>query len=68
MDGTTVLGLVAAALLIAANALFVAVEFALVAVDRIRIERLAAEGRRAARTALSLLKSLSFQRRPRLDR
>ncbi|MCY3578077.1 MAG: hemolysin family protein [bacterium] len=61
MDGTTVLGLVAAALLIAANALFVAVEFALVAVDRIRIERLAAEGRRAARTALSLLKSLSFQ-------
>ena len=61
MDGTTVLGLVAAALLIAANALFVAVEFALVSVDRIRIERLAAEGRRAARTALSLLKSLSFQ-------
>ncbi len=61
MDWTTALGLVAAALLIAANALFVAVEFALVAVDRIRIERLAAEGRRAARTALSLLKSLSFQ-------
>jgi len=61
MDWTTILGLVAAALLIAANALFVAVEFALVAVDRIRIERLAAEGRRAARTALSLLKSLSFQ-------
>ena len=61
MDGITVLGLVAAALLIAANAVFVAVEFALVAVDRIRIERLAGEGRRAARTALSLLKSLSFQ-------
>jgi len=61
MDWTTALGLVAAALLIAANALFVAVEFALVAVDRIRIERLAAEGKRAARTALSLLKTLSFQ-------
>jgi len=58
---TTALGLAAAALLIAANALFVAVEFALIAVDRIRVERLAAEGRRAARTALSLLKSLSFQ-------
>lgn len=61
MDWTTVLGLAAAVLLIAANALFVAVEFALVAVDRIRIERLAAEGRSAARTVLSLLKSLSFQ-------
>lgn len=61
MDWTTALGLVAAALLIAANAFFVAVEFALLAVDRIRIERLAAEGKRAARTALSLLKSLSFQ-------
>ena len=61
MSWTTTLGLVAAALLIAANAVFVAVEFALVAVDRIRIERLAAEGRRAARTTLSLLKSLSFQ-------
>ena len=61
MDWTTALGLVAAALLIAANAVFVAVEFALVAVDRIRIEQLAAKGRRAARTTLSLLKSLSFQ-------
>ncbi len=61
MSWTTVLGLVAAALLIAANAVFVAAEFALVAVDRIRIERLAAEGRRAARTTLALLKSLSFQ-------
>ncbi len=61
MDATTILGLVAAALLIAANAVFVAVEFALVAVDRIRIEQLAAKGRRAARSTLSLLKSLSFQ-------
>ena len=61
MSWTTALGLVAAALLIGANAVFVAVEFALVAVDRIRIERLAAEGRRAARTTLSLLKTLSFQ-------
>ena len=61
MSWTTALGLAAAALLVAANAVFVAIEFALVAVDRIRIERLAAEGRRAARTTLSLLKSLSFQ-------
>ena len=61
MSWTTSVGLVAAALLIAANAVFVAVEFALVAVDRIRIEQLAAKGRRAARTTLSLLKSLSFQ-------
>jgi CBS domain containing-hemolysin-like protein len=61
MSWTTVFGLVAAALLIGANAVFVAVEFALVAVDRIRVERLAAEGRRAARTTLSLLKNLSFQ-------
>ncbi len=61
MSWTTAVGLVAAALLVGANAVFVAVEFALVAVDRIRIERLAAEGRRSARTTLSLLKSLSFQ-------
>ncbi|WP_419919666.1 hemolysin family protein [Candidatus Poriferisocius sp.] len=61
MSWVTALGLVGAALLIAANAVFVAVEFALVAVDRIRIERLAADGRRAARTTLLLLKSLSFQ-------
>ena len=61
MSWTTALGLAAAALLVAANAVFVAIEFALVAVDRIRVERLAAEGRRAARTTLSLLKSLSFQ-------
>ncbi len=61
MSWTTAVGLGAAALLVAANAVFVAVEFALVAVDRLRIERLAAEGRRAARTTLSLLKSLSYQ-------
>ncbi|MXW43078.1 MAG: HlyC/CorC family transporter [Acidimicrobiia bacterium] len=57
----TFLGLGVAALLVAANGVFVAVEFALVAVDRIRIEQLAAEGKRAARIALVLLKSLSFQ-------
>ena len=61
MNWTTTVGLVAAALLVGANAVFVAVEFALVAVDRIRIERLAAEGRRSARSTLSLLKTLSFQ-------
>ncbi|MCY4194093.1 MAG: hemolysin family protein [bacterium] len=61
MSWTTWAGLVVAALLVGANAVFVAVEFALVAVDRIRIEQLAAEGRRSARAVLSLLKSLSFQ-------
>jgi len=61
MSWTTALALVAAAFLVAANAVFVAVEFALVAVDRIRVEQLASAGRRAARTVLALLKSLSFQ-------
>ncbi len=61
MSWTTALGLGVAALLVAANGVFVAIEFALVAVDRIRVEQLAADGKRAARTALSLLKSLSFQ-------
>ncbi|MCY4164093.1 MAG: hemolysin family protein [bacterium] len=61
MSWTTALGLGAAALLVAANGVFVAIEFALVAVDRIRVEQLAANGKRTARTALALLKSLSFQ-------
>ncbi len=54
------LGLGAALLLIGANAFFVAAEFSLVAVDRNRIDRLAAEGNRRARVAAGLLKRLSF--------
>lgn len=50
----------AVCLLIAANALFVAAEFGLVAVDPGRIEARAAEGGRRARVAQSLLKRLSF--------
>jgi CBS domain containing-hemolysin-like protein len=40
---------------------FVAAEFALVAVDRARIDQLANEGSRRARVARALLKRLSFQ-------
>jgi CBS domain containing-hemolysin-like protein len=57
---TTVLGLLAVAALILANALFVASEFALVAVDRDRIERLAPGGGRRARAARWGLERLSF--------
>ena len=56
----TALGLLAVCLLIAASAVFVAAEFALVAADRNRIEQRAAEGSRSAGTALGLLKRLSF--------
>src|SRR5680860_402649 len=56
----TALGLLAVCLLIAASAVFVAAEFALVAADRNRIEAEAEAGRRSARTALGLLKRLSF--------
>jgi CBS domain containing-hemolysin-like protein len=56
----TALGLVAVVLLIAANGAFVANEFALLAVDRGRVRRHAAEGRAAARTTERLLKRLSF--------
>ncbi|MEZ5142007.1 MAG: hemolysin family protein [Acidimicrobiales bacterium] len=54
------LGLLAVCLLVAATAVFVAAEFALVAVDRTRIARLAEEGSRRARTAQPLLRRLSF--------
>jgi CBS domain containing-hemolysin-like protein len=43
-----------------ANGLFVAAEFALVAVDRNRIDRAAEEGSRRGRMALGLLRRLSF--------
>ncbi len=54
------LGLAVSALLIAANAFFVAVEFALVASDRNKLEALAAQGKRPARAAVGALKKMSF--------
>jgi CBS domain containing-hemolysin-like protein len=56
----TALGLVAMAALIAANGLFVAAEFALVAVDRNRMEREAESGDRRARRVDTLVRRLSF--------
>lgn len=53
-------GLVAVVLLILANGLFVAAEFALVAVDRSKIEREVAAGSRRARITDGLLRHLSF--------
>jgi len=53
--------LVAAVLLLLANAFFVAVEFALVTSRRERLERLASEGRRSAQVALSSSRELSLQ-------
>ncbi len=58
---TTLLPLLAFALLTAANAGFVAAEFALVTVDRSEIERQAAAGDRKARTVRRALRELSFQ-------
>lgn len=54
------LGVTAVVLLIGANGAFVAHEFALVAVDRARVSRHAAEGRSAARRTEKLLARLSF--------
>jgi CBS domain containing-hemolysin-like protein len=56
----TALGLVAVAVLIIANAAFVANEFALVAVDRARVSRHAQEGKAAARLTEKLLRRLSY--------
>lgn len=53
--------LVAAAVLLLANAFFVAVEFAVVTARRTRIEPLAAQGGRRARTALRSLTDLNVQ-------
>ena len=56
----TALGLVAVLLLILATGFFVAVEFALVAVNRDRVERDAAAGSRRAKATATALRSLSF--------
>ncbi|GAA4875895.1 hemolysin family protein [Kitasatospora terrestris] len=53
--------LAAAMLLILANGLFVAAEFAFVTVERGTVERAAASGDRRARSLLKALKQLSFQ-------
>ncbi len=57
---STALGLIFVVLLIAANGFFVAVEFALVASDRSKIEARAADGGWASKAALGALKRLSF--------
>ncbi len=54
------MGLAVAVLLIGANAFFVAAEFALVAVDRTKLELASDKGSRRARAALALLTNLSF--------
>ncbi|MGI9601565.1 MAG: hemolysin family protein [Acidimicrobiales bacterium] len=54
------LGLVAFFALIAVNAFFVADEFALVALDAVRIEQLAVDGSRAARRVQRIRERLSF--------
>jgi len=64
MDGlflTAVLPLAAFALLTVGNAFFVAAEFGLVTVDRVEIDKRAAEGDRRARTVQEALRELSFQ-------
>lgn len=57
----TLLGWVAVAVLIGANALFVAAEFALTSVDRSKVSRLAGEGDRRAKNVLVAVRQLSFQ-------
>ncbi|MCF2527564.1 CNNM domain-containing protein [Yinghuangia soli] len=49
------------AVLIAANGMFVAAEFALITVERSRVEELAHEGDRGATRVLRALRTLSFQ-------
>lgn len=53
-------GLPIVAILLAANGFFVAVEFALVAADRSKLNAMADEGRFSARAAMSARKRLSF--------
>ncbi len=56
----TALGFIAVAMLIGANALFVAIEFSLVTVNRAHVDRRADEGRRSAQLVRSLLDRLSY--------
>ena len=57
---STLVGLLVVILLVVATAFFVAVEFALVAADRSKLEAMAAEGRWPARAAVAALKRMSF--------
>ena len=57
----TLLGWIAVAVLIGANALFVAAEFALTSVDRSKVNRLASDGDRRAKSVLTAVRELSFQ-------
>ncbi len=60
-DNTTVvLGLILVAVLLALNALFVAAEFAFISVRRSQMQRLAADGNRAARRTLAAVSNLDF--------
>jgi len=56
----TILGLLAVALLVLANAFFVASEFGLVAVDRARVDEEAAKGSKPASRVKALAANLSF--------
>ncbi len=55
-----ILGILLVLVLVAANGFFVAVEFALVAADRQRLDALAADGRWSARAAKAARRRLSF--------
>lgn len=55
-----IIGLPLIVLLVAASGFFVAVEFALVAADRSKLEGLAADGRWSARAAIAARRRLSF--------
>jgi CBS domain containing-hemolysin-like protein len=57
----TALGWLAVAVLIAANALFVAAEFGLTSVDRAKLARLADAGDRRAKAVQCAIRELSFQ-------
>lgn len=59
IDGAV--GLVAVFVLILLHGFFVACEFSIVAIDRNKVEQLASQGNRRAKSALAALKTLSFQ-------
>ena len=61
MGTVTLIGWLAIVVLIAANALFVAAEFALTSVDRAKVKRLAAAGDRRAARVVAATRELSFQ-------
>lgn len=56
----TVVGIIVVLLLVAANAFFVAVEFALVAADRAKLDARAADGSWSAKIAVAAVRRMSF--------